>query len=72
MHGDYMTKLAFPQRKAFYRKRITEASCSRKETVDIYILLTSRNGDRKIMHTTRITNRPSLRKKKWNPLSQFR
>ena len=32
------------QRKAFYRKRIPE-----KETVDIDIPVTSRNGDRKIM-----------------------
>ena len=38
------------QRKPFYRLRIPEFSCGRKETVDIDILLTSRNGDRKIMH----------------------
>ena len=37
------------QRKAFYRQRIPEFSCARKETVDIGILVTSRNGDRKIM-----------------------
>ena len=37
------------QRKAFYRQRIPESSCARKETVDIDILVTSRNGDRKIM-----------------------
>ena len=37
------------QRKAFYRQRIPEPSCVRKETVDIDILVTSRNGDRKIM-----------------------
>ena len=34
------------QRKAFYRQRIPEFSCARKETVDIDILATSRNGDR--------------------------
>ena len=33
------------QRKAFYRQRIPESSCARKETVDIDILATSRNGD---------------------------
>ena len=33
------------QRKAFYRQRIPEFSCARKETVDIDILVTSRNGD---------------------------
>ena len=37
------------QRKAFNRQIIPEFSCARKETVDIDILVTSRNGDRKIM-----------------------
>ena len=35
------------QRKGFYRQKIPEFSCTRKETVDINILVTSRNGDRK-------------------------
>ena len=39
------------QRKAFYRERIPESSCPRKETVDIDILATSRNGNRKIMQS---------------------
>ena len=59
------------QRKAFYRQSIPEFSCARKETVDIDILLTSRNGHRKIMQSTIITSRPPSRKKKWNQLSQF-
>ena len=46
------------QRKAFYRHRIPESSCARKETVDIGILVTSRSGDRKIMQSIRITSRP--------------
>ena len=54
------------QRKAFYRQIIPEFSCARKETVDIDILVTSRNGDRKIMQPIRITSRPTLRKRKWN------
>ena len=33
------------QRKAFYRQKIPESSCVRKETVDKDILVTSRNGD---------------------------
>ena len=37
------------QRKAFYRHRIPESSCARKETGDKDILVKSRNGDRKIM-----------------------
>ena len=37
------------QRKAFYRHRISESNCARKETVDIDILVTSKNGDRKVM-----------------------
>ena len=33
------------QRKSFYRQRITESRCARKKTVDIDILVTTRNGD---------------------------
>ena len=54
------------QRKAFYRQRIPESSCAGKETVDIDILVTSRNGDRKIMQSIRITSRPTLRIRKRN------
>ena len=57
------------QRKAFYRQRIPEPSCARKETVEIYILVTFRNGDRKMMQSIRITSRPPSRKRKWNQLS---
>ena len=39
------------QRKAFYRLRIPEFSCAKKETVDIDILVTSTNGGRKIMQS---------------------
>ena len=59
------------QRKAFYRHRIPGPSFAREETVDIGILVTSRNGDRKIMQPIRITSRPYLRKGKQNQLSQF-
>ena len=59
------------QRKAFYRQRIPESSCARKETVDIDILVTSRNGYRKIMQSIRLTSRPPSRKRKCNQLSQF-
>ena len=50
------------QRKAFYRQRIRESSCARKETVDIDILVTSRNDDRKIMQSIRIMRRPPSKK----------
>ena len=46
------------QRKASDRDRIPESSCARKETVDIDILVTSRNGDRNIMQSIRIKSRP--------------
>ena len=59
------------QRKAFYRQRIPEFSCTRKETVHIDILVTSRSGDRNIMQSIRITSRPLSRIRKWNQLSQF-
>ena len=58
------------QRKALKMQRIPESSCVRRETVDIDILVTSRNGDRKIMQSTKITSRPTSRKRKWNQLSQ--
>ena len=60
------------QKKAFYRRRIPEISCARKETVDIDILLTSRNGERKIMQSIRKTTKPSTSIRKWSQVSQFR
>ena len=60
------------QGKAFYRLRIPESSCARKETVDLDILVTSKNGDRKIMQSIRIMNAPFLRQRKWKQLTQFR
>ena len=37
--------------KAFYRQRIPGSSCARTETVDIDILVSSRDGERKIIHS---------------------
>ena len=52
--------------KAFYRQRIPESSCARKEAVDIGILVTSRNGDRKIVKS--ISNeKTSLKNKEVEP-----
>ena len=45
----------------FYRQRIPGSICARKETVDIDILLTSRNSGIK-NHAIRITSRPPTRK----------
>ena len=52
--------------KVFHMQRIPESRCVRKETVDIGILVISRNGDRKIVQSIRITSRPSLRMGKWS------
>ena len=60
------------QRKAFQRQTIAEPSCARKETVDIDILVTSRNGHRKIMQSIRITSRLPSIIRTWNQFSQFR
>ena len=60
------------QRKAFYRHRIPDPSCAREETVDIDAQATSRNGDRKVMQSIRITSRPSSRIRKWNQFIQFK
>ena len=59
------------RRKAIYRQSIPESSCARKETVDIDIFLTSRNGDRKIMQSINKTSRLPSKKRNWNQLSQF-
>ena len=61
---------ALQEKEAFYRQRIPEPSCARKETVGIDILVTSRNGDRKIMQSIRIISRPPSRKRKSIELSQ--
>ena len=45
------------QRKGFYRQKIQGPSCARKKTVDIYILVPFRNGDRKIMQYIRVISR---------------
>ena len=51
------------QRKSFYRQRIPEPSCARKETFVIDILLTSRIVDRRIMQSIRVkSSRPPSRK----------
>ena len=41
------------QRKAFYGKKIPEFSCVREKTVDIDILVTSRNDEQKIIQSLR-------------------
>ena len=50
------------QRKGFYRQKIQEPSCARKKTVHIDILVTFRNGDRKIMQYIRVISRPPREK----------
>ena len=60
------------ERKSFHRQRIPESRSVRKETVDIDIIVTSRNDDIKVMQSIRIMSRPPLRKIKGNQLSQFR
>ena len=52
------------QRKAFCRQRIPESSCARKETVDMEVLVTFRNGDIRIMQSIRIMSRPPSRIRK--------
>ena len=54
--------------KAFYRQRIPKSSCARKKTVDIDILVTSRNGDRKNHAIHQNNERASQEKKDVEPL----
>ena len=53
------------QRKALYMQRILEFTCARKETVEIEMLVTSKNGDKKSMQSIRIMSRPPTRIRKW-------
>ena len=59
------------QRKALCRQGILKSSCVRKETIDIDILITSRNGSRRIMQTIGTTSVPTTRIRKWNQFSRF-
>ena len=53
-------------RKAFYRQRIPGSTCGRKETVDIYTLVTSTNDDKKTIQSIRIMSGPPSKIRKWN------
>ena len=59
-----MAEQTLGQKKAFYWQRIPESSFARKETVNIDILVTPRNRDRKIMQSIRITSTPLSRIRK--------
>ena len=59
------------QIKSFYMQRISDSGRAKKETVDINILVRSRNGDRKIMQSIRITSRAPSRVREWNQMSHF-
>ena len=60
------------QRKAFYRQKTPDSSFARKNTVDIDILITSGNVDRKAIQSIKIMSRPPSTMRKWNQLNQFR
>ena len=67
-----MQRISPVQGKKIYLCKERKFTCARKETVDVDILVTSTNSDRKIMQSIRIKSRPPSRMKKWNQLSQFR
>ena len=52
----------YRSKESIYRQRIPDSSCARKETVERYILVTFRNGERKLMQSIRITGSPPSRK----------
>ena len=53
-------------------ERILEPSLTRKEIVDIDILIIPRNDDRKIMQPIRITSEPAAKMSRWDQFSQLR
>ena len=56
---------------SYKKKKHKKITAYRTETVEIDILVVSRNGDRKIRESIRIMSRPNSQKRKWNQLSQF-
>ena len=54
------------QRKALTEQKIPKVNCARKERVGMIILITFRNGDRKLMQIVRITRTPPMRARTWN------
>ena len=50
------TKIMGRRKALYYRQRIPESICARKETVDTDILATFRNGDRKTCPYTHVWN----------------
>ena len=59
---DIFVKQIFRQRKAFCKQRTTKSSCLMKETVDIDILITKRNDDKKNLAIIQITSVPSSKR----------
>ena len=59
-------------RKAFRGQRIAKSSCVRKETINIEILITPREGDKKIMQPIKMTSGTATKMRRWNQFSQFR
>ena len=64
VHSRLKSTKIIGERKAFYRRRIPGSSCTWKETVDIEILVASKNGDRKIMQSHRTVGRSPSRIRK--------
>ena len=63
---DFMPFRSYVKEKAFYRQTILGFSSARKETIDKDILVTSRNGDRKIMESIKMMSSPTSRIRNWN------
>ena len=64
---DHRSKESIPQAENSRAQLCEERNC-----VNIDILVASRNGEKKIVQSIRITSRPSSRRRQWNQLSQFR
>ena len=59
------------QRKAFCRQRIPQSSHARKETVDIDIVISSKNFNRKIIQSIRTMGGSATIMRIWNQFSKF-
>ena len=61
-----------PLNQNFLQAKNPVSRCTRKETIDIYILKISRNRDIKIMQPIEIKSETPTRIRKWNQFRQFR
>ena len=68
----YIQEISLERAYSYIDREFQSLAVQEKKLIDIDILVTSTNGDRKIIQSIKITSRPPSRIRKWKQLSQFR